>query len=247
MDLSLWTVLDNLRENYEWIELTHDLSPETPHWIGWDNLEVEEKCNLSNSIFNASAYKTVGQYGTHVDAPIHMVDGGRTLDKIELREMVYPLCVIDLEDKVSKNENYVMELNDILEWEEKYGKIPKGAFVVFQSGWSKRQAKDMDNFDDEGNRNFPGWGLDALKFLVEDREIGAIGHETSDTESPISSGKTDYEVEYYILEQDKIQIELLKNVDKCPPKGGIIFCTFPKLVGGSGYPARCFAIVPKNK
>ena len=245
MKYELWDILSNLKDNYDWVELTHTLSPNTPHWIGWDALTVEEKMNLDNSIFAAFAYTVVGQYGTHVDAPSHMVKGSRTLDQIEVKEMVYPLCVIDKTNEVKKNDNYVLTAQDILDWEKVHGKIPEGAFVVFQSGWSMRDPETMDNFDEEGNRNFPGWGLEALKLLVEERNIGAIGHEPSDTESPISSGLTDYEVERYILEQDRIQIELLTNIHKCPPKGGLIFCTFPKVLGGSGFPARCFAIVPK--
>lgn len=246
LDLSLWDKLADLKENYEWVDLTYSLSPETPHWIGWDALEVEEKSNLEDSLFGAHGYTTVGQYGTHVDAPNHMVKGGRSLEEITLQEMVYPLCVMDLTHKVAENSNYVVTVQDVLDWEKDYGEIPSGAFVVFQSGWSQRDPKTMDNFDDDGNRNFPGWGLEALKFLVEERNIGSIGHEVSDTESPISSGKTNYEVEYYILEQDRIQIELLAHVEQCPPKGGIIFCTFPKVVEGTGFPARCFALIPKR-
>ena len=53
-----------------------------------------------------------------------------------------------------------------------------------------------------------------------------------------------FAAEDYILKQDKIQIELLCDLDKVPPVGAVIFCTFPKLKGGAGFPARCFAICP---
>lgn len=51
--------------------------------------------------------------------------------------------------------------------------------------------------------------------------------------------------ETYILSKDRIQVELLTNLDKLPETGAIIFVTFPKVKNGSGFTARCFAIVEK--
>jgi kynurenine formamidase len=48
----------------------------------------------------------------------------------------------------------------------------------------------------------------------------------------------------YVLSQDKYQIEILANLDKVPESGGIAVVSFPKPKGGSGFPARVFAIVP---
>lgn len=240
----LWNQLQNWKEKHTWVDLTHSLSPSTPHWEGWEAMQIEEKANLNSSLFSAHAYTTVGQYGTHVDAPSHMVKGGRSLDAITLQEMAMPLCVINKVSAVEKNVDYSVTRSDIEEWEKENGKIPAGGFVVFRSDWSKRDPATMDNCDGEGNRHFPGWSLEAVKFMVEDRNIGGIGHETSDTEAPVCSCKSNYEVEYYILEQDRIQLELLANIDKCPVTGAIIFCTFPKVENGSGFPARCFAICP---
>ncbi len=242
---TLWKLFQDLKSTCRWVDLTHDLSPDTPHWVGWDALRVEEKMSLNEAIFAAHAYTTVGQYGTHVDAPSHMVKGGRSLDEIALEEMILPLCVINLEDKVKENPDYVLTVEDILSWEAIHGTIPAGSFVAFQSGWS-RFPGDLDNCDAHGCRHFPGWSLEAVRFLVENRNIASIGHETSDTEAPITSSATNYEVEYYILAQNRIQAELLKNLDQCPATGALIFCTFPKVAGGTGYPARCFALCPKN-
>ncbi len=37
----------------------------------------------------------VGQYGTHVDPPAHFAEGGITMDKIPLKQMILPLIVLD--------------------------------------------------------------------------------------------------------------------------------------------------------
>lgn len=244
-DLALWKQLGEWKKTCKWVDLTHELSPETPHWVGFFPMRTETFLDLDASIFRVHTYTVVGQYGTHVDVATHMVNEGRSLEQLGPEDMVLPLCVIDKTVAVAANPDYVMTRADIEDWEKTYGGIPEGAFVVFQSGWGKRPREAMDNLDADGNRHFPGWHLDALRFLVEERNVAGIGHETSDTEAPVTSGATGYEVEKYILAQDRFQIELLTNVDQCPPVGALIFCTFPKLRGASGFPARCFALCPR--
>ena len=240
----LWDAFFDWKEKYEWVDLSHPLSPKTPHWEGFPTQGVSEFLNLDDSIFLVHEYTNVGQYGTHVDAPSHMLQNARSLDEIGVEEMICPLCVIDKRAEVERDCDFIMRVSDIQSFEQEHGPIPEGAFVVFCSGWSKRN--DLDNLDQDGNRHFPAWDMQALQYLFEERKAGGIGHETSDTESPLTSGKTNYDVERYVLAQDKIQAELLANVEKCPPMGALIFVTFPKVVGGSGFPARCFALCPKE-
>lgn len=246
IQLNLWEMYKSWQTDCQWVDLTHPLSPETPHWIGWDQLQVTEQMNLDDSIFAANLYTVTGQFCTHVDAPCHMIKNSRALHEITVEEMIYPLCVIDCSKQVAENPDFILTVADIEQWEEAHGRIPEEAFVVFQSNWSKRPANEMDNLDAQGNRHFPGWDLDAVKFLVEKRNVGGIGHETSDTDSPLTSGQTNYEVEHYILSQNRIQVELLTNVDACPATGALIFCTFPRVVGGTGFPCRAFALCPKK-
>ena len=53
-----------------------------------------------------------------------------------------------------------------------------------------------------------------------------------------------YPGEQYILEVNRFQIEVMRNLDQCPAVGAMIVCAFPKLKDGVGFPARCFAICP---
>jgi ribosomal protein L7/L12 len=91
---------------------------------------------------------------------------------------------------------------------------------------------------------YPGWSKEALKYLYEGRKITASGHETTDTDPGIATSKGDYSLETYILGTNHYQIELLANLDKVPEAGAIVVVSFPKPKGGSGFPARVFAILP---
>lgn len=244
-DLKLWKVLEDWKTNYEWVDLTHELTPGTPHWVGFPAMEVTPFFDLDSSLFRVYSYTFVGQYGTHIDVATHMLNAGRTLEQIRPDEMVLPLCVIDKTAEVAADSDYRMTRQDIETWEKIHGIIPEEAFVVFRSDWSRRAPGTFDNLDADGSRHFPGWSMESLQYLVEERNISGIGHETSDTEAPVTSGETSYEVEHYILAQDRFQIELLTNVDRCPPVGALVFCTFPKVRNATGFPARCFALCPK--
>lgn len=245
--LELWKQLTDWKQSCVWVDLSHELSVETPHWEGYPIVEVKTFADFDTTVFQAHTYTFVGQYGTHMDAPAHFVEGAATVDTIAPKNMVMPLCVIDLSKKVAENNDYMMIVQDILDWENKYGRVPEGSFVAFRSDWSKRgDMTAMENRDKNGNKHYPGWSVDALRFLVEERNIGSIGHEPFDTDPAVVSSVNGFVAEHYILSQNRMQIELLKDLYKCPPVGALIFCTFQKVKNASGFPTRCFAICPKQ-
>lgn len=242
-NLSLWKQRKEWASTCKWVELSHELSADTPHWSGFPAMSAAKKFDYPDG-FLVHEFSLVSQYGTHVDAPSHFVQGAPSLESIGAGDMVLPLCVIDIRDQVRQNVDHIVTVQEILDWEAKYGQIPAGAFVATCSDWSKRT--DLDNCDAAGHKHFPGWGLEALKFLVEQRNVGAIGHETSDTDAPVESVQHGYLCEYYILEQGRYQIELLRDLDQVPPVGALIFCGFPRAKGAPGFTARCFALCPRG-
>ena len=236
----LWTLCGELKK-HRFVELSYPVSPETPHWSGFPAMSDETLFTHADGFF-VNKFQIVSQYGTHVDAPIHFVQNRRTLDEIGAKEMILPLCVIDVSGKVAENVDYAATVQDILNWEAANGPIPEESFVALRTDWSKRE--DKDNCDDQGNKHYPGWSLDAIKYLVEKRNVTAIGHESSDTDPPAISSQIGYVGETYILDQQRYQIELMRNLSEVPAVGALIVCGFPMVVGGAGFTARCFAICP---
>jgi kynurenine formamidase len=137
-------------------------------------------------------------------------------------------------------------MDDVRAWERRHGRIQEGSFVVMRTDWSKRwpDAAAMRNEDANGIAHYPGWSLDVLKYLYEDRHITASGHETTDTDPGTATSQGDYSLEAYILSTNHYQIELLANLDQVPEEGALVVVSFPKPTDGSGFPARVFAILP---
>ncbi len=251
-ELSLWPLQQQL-VGQRMVDLTHAFAPGIPHWPGFPNEErrtiydFEKRSGLLGEGFFAQVFTHVGQWGTHVDPPAHFKKGGRTVDQITLQEMVLPLVVFDVHEEVARNPDYTLTVERIERWEAAHGKIPPHAFVALRTDWSKRwpDGAAMQNKDAKGVAHYPGWSLPALQFLYEKRQATANGHETTDTDPGLATTKEDYSLETYVLTHDHYQIELLANLSQVPEAGAIVFATFPKPEGGSGFPARVFAVVPR--
>lgn len=63
------------------------------------------------------------------------VPTGALSEAYGVEQGVFPLCVIDITDKVAKDVHYAVTAQDIRDYEEKYGPIPAGA-VLF-AAWPK--------------------------------------------------------------------------------------------------------------
>ena len=190
-------------------------------------------------------FKFPGQFGTHIDFPGHFIKDGALSDATGVKDLVFPLCVIDITAKVAEDVHYAVTADDIKEYEAKYGPIPDGAFVALYTGWSKHwpNMDALSGLDADGGENFPGWSLEALKYIYEERNAAANGHETLDTDASVLAGEAgDLACERYVLGKNKLQVEVLCNLDQVAPAGAVVIVSFPRIEGATGLPARVWAI-----
>ena len=247
MASDLTAILARLRA-CEWVDLTHAFRPGIPHYAAFPDEQrsvvfgFREGEGSAGSGFLAHEYRHIGQWGTHMDPPVHFVEGGRTQDAIPVTDMVCALVVLDVRDAVRRDPDFAATADSVRADEAEHGRVPEGAFVALHTGWGERWP------DGEAMRNggrSPGWDASAIDLLVSDRAITAIGHDTTDTDPGARVAAGDVAAETAILAADRWQIELLASLDRVPPRGALIVATWPKPEGGSGFPARCFALVDR--
>jgi len=228
----------------KFVDLTHSFAPDTPVWSGFGQAKMtpaadpktREPYTIPKDGFRTTSYELVGQYGTHVDPPAHFAPNGITMDNIPLKQMILPLVVFDVTPYLGKDRNHAFAVRDLLAWEKRHGRVPKGAFAALRTDMYKDWTANPERIKRSA---FPAWSLETIKFLVENRGVTAIGHESLDTDT------TDkMESETYILQQGHFQIEAMANLDQVPAKGALIVVTWPKVRDGLGFPARAFAILP---
>lgn len=184
---------------------------------------------------------TFGEHsGTHMDVPGHFVPNGRLAPEISPRELMIPIVVVDIADKAAADPDAVMTVGDIVRFERRHGKIPARAGVFMDSGWAAK-VHDPDAFknpDAGGVYHFPGFGLEAVEFLLSERNITAIG---VDTISLDHGPSTTFDVHLTVLGEDKYGIEGLANLSDIPPRGAHAFVGLIPWEEGSGGPCRVLA------
>ena len=228
----------------EIVDLTNTFGVATPVWSGFGQATMSaasdptthEPYTIEKHGFRTTFYSMVGQYGTHVDPPAHFASDGVTMDKIPLKDMILPLVVFDETPLLADDPNHALSVSDIEAWEQENGKVPQGSFAALRTDMSKDWEADPERFK---RYPFPAWSLDAIKFLIEQRGVTAIGHESLDTDTTESM-----ESEVWLLQNGHYQIEVMANLDKVPATGAVIVVTWPKVENGLGFPARAFAILP---
>lgn len=245
----LWNALEKAKK-YRWVDLTHSLNNDSPYWSGVPDgaVELSKTCfDWGNEMLDCliQTFKFPGQFGTHIDFPGHFIKGGNLSEKYSVNDMIYPLCVIDLTEKVKEDIHYAVKVEDIKEYEKKYGNIPDGALVALRTDWSKMwpDMKAISGTDEDGNDNFPGWSLEALQYIYEERNAAANGHETLDTDASVLAAREgDLACERYVLSKGKLQVEMLANLDQVSEAGAVVIVSYPRIEGATGLPARVLAI-----
>ena len=245
----LWDALEKAR-GYRWVELSHRLDNTSPYWSGIPEGSVQ----LGEVVFDwgnpmlecqIQTFKFPGQFGTHIDFPAHFVKGAATAESFGVHEAVFPLCVIDISEKVKENPTYCVTVDDILAYEAAYGPIPDGAFVALRTDWSKNwpDMNAMSGIAEDGSENFPSWSIEAIRYIYEVRSAAANGHETLDTDGSAECARWgDLLCERTVLEKGKLQIEVLCNLDQVAPAGGVLIASWPNIAGANGLPCRVYAI-----
>jgi len=187
--------------------------------------------------------------GTHADAPIHFAEKGRTIDQVPLADWIGPAVKIDVVLKCEKNRDYLLTVDDIQNWERKFGKIPAAAWVIMYTGIDTKfypDKKKVLGTEKSGDAalselSFPGFSAESVEFLTRERNITGIAIDTPS----IDYGKSkDFKAHQVLCAAGKLAVENIANLDKLPASGATLFVIPVPFKEGTGAPARVFAILP---
>ncbi len=162
------------------IDLTHTLNERSPNWEGTEEspYRATELGNIERDGYYSRIFSTQEHYGTHLDAPAHFAKGMWTVDQIPQERLVRPLVVLDVRNHARNNADYAVSVEDIAQWESAHGQIPPGAVVMAYTGWDSRwnSPREFRNLEADDLTHYPGFSLEAAKFLVKARGIVGLGH-----------------------------------------------------------------------
>jgi kynurenine formamidase len=222
-------------------DLTHELHEMFPTYFGAQQLWMDQKFNHKEHTFNLFELRLSEHTGTHIDAPLHFTADGKSVAELPVEDLVGPLVVIDIKAKAAENADAQVTPEDIKAWTDANGPIPDGAIVAMNSGWAAHVATDkFRNLGADGKTmHFPGFHVDAVKQLLE----GSTKAIAVDTLSLDFGQSPDFIVHNTWLPAGRYGIEGIANLDAVPVTGATIMVGAPKIRGGTGGPARVFAMV----
>lgn len=88
-----------------YIDLTHSFTSDMPSYPGDPNSVLEQVAFINKDTFNDYKITTVMHVGTHMDAPLHMIEGGKRIDEIELEHFFGKGILIDVRGKMVIDES----------------------------------------------------------------------------------------------------------------------------------------------
>lgn len=237
----------------KWIDLSHEFSEETIYWVTAKPFERETVAEgITEKGYYYSAYNFSGAEhgGTHIDAPIHFAEGRKSVEQIELDQLIAPGIKIDVSAKSAADNDYLITTEDLAAWESANGLMPDGAIILFYTGFGKfwPDAKQYLGTDQKGDAavkdlHFPGLHPDAAKWLIESRHPRAVGIDTASIDRGQS---TTFEAHVTLMTNNIPAFENVANLDKLPTAGFHIFALPMKIKGGSGAPLRIAAFIPTS-
>ncbi|TGV00595.1 cyclase family protein [Flavivirga rizhaonensis] len=237
------------------IDLSHSYSDKTIYWVTSQEFKLDtvSKGQTDKGYFySANNFCTAEHGGTHIDAPIHFVKDGQTVEEIPLENLIGNAVKIDIYSKAINNPDYLVSIEDLKAWEISQGtKIPDGSIVLLQTGFSKYYPDKIKYLgtDKRGKDaikllHFPGLSPEAAEWLVKNRNVKSIGIDTPS----IDYGQSEYFKSHIILLKESIPVfENLTNLDKLPLSGFEIIALPMKIEGGTGAPLRIIAMVADDK
>lgn len=222
------------------IDLNHKLNTKFPTFTGEQWFDVETIFTFEKDGFNMKKWIITEHVGTHLDAPFHF-SNKLSADSIEPDNLVGHLAVIDIKEKADKNSDAQLTPIDIKKWEQKHGRLPEGAIVAMNSGWDKYvNSPKFRGEDSKKVVHFPGFHLETVDMLLEERNVKGIFVDTLSLDYGISEN---FAVHYKWLPANRWGMECVANLDKMPAKGATVVIGAPAIEGATGGPTRILALV----
>ena len=233
------------------IDLTHSFDAKTIYWPTAEGFKLTRGpagVTEKGYYYSANQFAAAEHGGTHLDAPIHFAEDGQTVDQIPLDRLIGEAAVIDVETACQNDSNYLVGIADLRRWEQQHKRPLVDVIVLLRTGysrhWSNRKkylGTDRTGPEAVAELRFPGLDPEAAQWLVDHREIKAIGIDTAS----IDYGQSTHFESHVALAKHGIPIfENVAHLEKLPATSATVIALPMKIGDGSGAPLRILAQVP---
>ena len=210
------------------VDLAHPVRQGMPVWPGHPPLERSTVSSLAHGDVSEVGKLHLGEHlGTHVDAPVHFVSGGRDIADPAWVQPLRRLATVTAADPTR------LTAADVERFETRHGQLRPGDALAVASGWDRYWGR-AEYFGDS-------WPVVAPEVggLLLDRQCSLL---LVDTPSP-DPDTAAVPLHRQLLAGGCLIGENTRGLDRLPPSS--LLCAIPlPVIGGTGVPWRPVALVP---
>ena len=206
------------------IDLSHIIEENMPVYPGTEPVKISPMSEMDRDGFVEKTIVLGSHVGTHMDAPAHVLAGGKTLDQLPIDHFAGSACVLDLRGLGGPEINL-----QALE-----GRMDQGGsfeFYLLRTGWSRL-------WGSQGYfQGYPVLSPEAARFLagLGPKGVGVDAISIDDLDS------SELPIHRIFLSRDIVIVENLDHLEQLPNEP-FKFCCFPlKFKGADGSPVRAVA------
>ena len=170
------------------IDLSHAINSNMSTYTKDEKFQAYDIASIEKDGYNEKLLKLCTHTGTHIDAPSHMINKGKTIDEFNINDFIGIAVIIDVSN---------LEKIDIEDLNTYKDKINNSDFVILKTGWDKYWGSDTYL------KGFPTLTEEAARWLCN-FNIRGIG---TDTISIDAFDSIDFEVHNTILSRGIMIIE----------------------------------------
>ena len=223
------------------LDITHILFHGMPTYWTEELFKMSQVRNIPKDSYEARLMSIETHHGTHIDAPRHMFEKGKTIDEYPFEKFAGQAVCLNMESKYNKGQEREISSRDLSHFEDK---LNKAEVIILNTGASKRRAISSEYMFD-----WPYLDVDGAEYIESiSRNLKMVG---TDAPSIAANARTYQDAK--IIETHKILLskdilipeELNLNYEDFggeTTEGYFFF--FPlKIYEGDGSPGRAFFIL----
>lgn len=162
------------------VDLTHPLSMHTPGWVGYPGMKLYYTQNLQTNRIVSQVVETALHVGTHLDAPLHGVEGGGDMASLPLERLCRSGVIVDISDAVGPWDEIKPEhITDRVE-------VKRGDIVLYHTGFAKHYLGGSEQDLEHYMCRHPGGGRELAEWIV-DMKLAWTGSDTGSADHPMNT------------------------------------------------------------
>lgn len=206
----------------KYIDISVAIRPDLPVWEGDPSVSVVRESSIAaGDGVNVTRLNMGAHTATHVDAPLHFIDGGRGVDRLDLSVLIGPAWVAELDVP-----------REIGAADLQRAEIPAGTERLLLKTHNSRLWSEKPAIFDE---DFIGISVEGARWLIEhDVKLVGIDYLSVERFDSVMHGAP---VHKMLLGAETILIEGL-NLSEVQPGAYRLLCLPVKIANADGSPCR---------